>query len=77
MKNNKYRKLDNLGRVTIPIEFRTKYDINEGDSVDFIPENDGFLIRKIDDKCIFCGEKQNLMRYKRKLICPNCRKSLQ
>jgi len=39
-----HRKVDNLGRVTIPKEFREFYHLNEQDSVCLIDTQDGLLI---------------------------------
>ncbi len=77
MKETGFRKMDDLGRVTVPAELREKYDLKEHNIVDFIPKKDGILLRKIYNDCIFCGSKENLIKYNEKNICLNCRKALQ
>ena len=29
-------------------------------------------LRKVEDKCIFCGDTRNLISFKEKLICKKC-----
>ena len=38
MKETGFRKMDDLGRVTVPAELREKYDLKEHNTVDFIPK---------------------------------------
>ena len=67
------RKIDELGRVVIPIETRKKFDINEKDSIEIYVDGDSIILKKYEPNCIFCGvNKKNLLNYKDKLICKNC-----
>lgn len=76
MKDGGFRKLDNLGRVTIPIELREKFDIVEHDKIDFESKDEGILLKKIYNKCIFCKDEKNLTYYYEKPICKKCRKAI-
>lgn len=51
------RKLDELGRVTLPIEFRKELGLNENEKnwVEIFLVNDGIYIRK--KKFMYKGEK--------------------
>lgn len=40
------RKVDELGRVVIPSEYRTAYGIDHKGMVEFIPKEDGVLVRR-------------------------------
>ena len=46
MQQGLIRKLDNLGRIVIPIEIRKNMGIREGSSMEIIPDADGILIKK-------------------------------
>lgn len=76
MKKVGFRRIDDLGRVTIPSEYRARYNLNEHDKVDFIPQKDGVLLKKLFDKCIFCDSEENLTTYHNKTICLNCKKEM-
>lgn len=77
MKGTGFRKMDGLGRVTVPSEYREKYDLLEHDEIDFILREDGILLKKVYDKCIFCGSRKNLINYHNKTVCSKCRKAIQ
>lgn len=51
------RKMDNLGRVTVPMEFRKELNINEDENpwVEMFLLNEGVYIRK--KKFMYKGEK--------------------
>lgn len=48
------RKLDDLGRIVLPIEFRRTLDIAERDELEIYMENDQIILRKYEPACIFC-----------------------
>lgn len=66
------RKLDELGRVVIPIEIRNKFNIAEKDPIEIYVENSSIILKKFEPNCVFCGNTKNLMNFKDKLICPKC-----
>ena len=66
------RKLDELGRVVIPIEIRNQFNINEKDPIEIYVEGSSIILRKYEPNCIFCGKNDNLVEYKEKLICKKC-----
>lgn len=77
MKESGFRMVDDLGRVTIRIDLREKYNLKEHDKVDFIPQKDGILLKKVYDKCVFCDSIKNLTIYHNKTICNRCRKEIK
>lgn len=77
MKETGFRRMDNLGRVVVPSDMREKYDFNEKDKVDFIPKEEGILLKKVYEKCVFCDSKENLTIYNNKTICADCRKAIK
>lgn len=71
------RKMDELGRVVLPIELRRTLDINEKDSLEIFVEEDKVILRKYRPNCIFCGEAKEISNYKGKNICKECLKELR
>lgn len=70
------RKIDELGRIVLPIELRRTLDLKEKDSVEIIAEGESIVLRKYQPNCIFCENAKNLVEYKGKLVCSRCVASL-
>ena len=70
------RKVDELGRVVIPIEIRNKFDIAEKDQIEIYVDGSSIILKKYEPNCIFCGNSKNLISYKDKLICSKCAQKL-
>lgn len=66
------RKIDELGRIVLPIEIRQSLDIKEKDSLEIFIKDDGVFIKKNIPSCVFCNSTQNLIYFSEKNICPNC-----
>jgi len=70
------RKLDELGRIVLPIEMRRSFNLAEKDAVEIYVEGDSIILRKHQPNCLVCGESKNLVEYKGKLFCRGCVKNL-
>ena len=66
------RKMDELGRVVIPIEIRNQFNIAEKDPVEIYVDGSSIVIKKYEPNCIFCGNTESLINYNDKLICEEC-----
>ena len=66
------RKVDDLGRVVLPIEFRRVLDISERDELEIFLENDQIILQKFEPVCVFCGGTQELINFDRKNVCRAC-----
>lgn len=66
------RKVDELGRIVLPIELRRTLNIAEKDSLEIYVEDDTIILRKFETRCVFCGNSKNVVEYKGKNICPDC-----
>ena len=66
------RRVDELGRVVIPIELRKKLEIENQDSMEIFVDKDNVILRKLERSCIFCGSEKELQKYFDKLICKKC-----
>lgn len=71
------RKIDELGRIVLPIELRRTLGIDAKDSVEIYVDQDAIILKKFKKSCIFCGGGDNHVEYKDKLICPDCLNSLK
>lgn len=70
------RRVDELGRVVIPIELRNKFEIAEKDQIEIYVEGSNIVLKKYEPNCVFCGNSKNLTQYKGKLICDKCSKQI-
>lgn len=66
------RKLDELGRIVIPIGLRRSLGINERDAIEFYVEGENIILHQYQPTCTFCGEVAETSEYKGKTICSNC-----
>lgn len=66
------RKIDELGRIVIPQGIRKALEIQSGDSVELCMEGDQLVIRKYTSTCVFCGSREQLLRFEEKHICQDC-----
>ncbi len=66
------RRVDELGRVVIPIELRNKFGIAEKDPIEIFVDGSNIVLKKFEPNCIFCGSSKKLSTYKDKLVCDKC-----
>ena len=70
------RKVDELGRVVIPIELRRNLNIEEKDSLEIYVDESSIILKKYESNCVFCGQTQDLTVFKGKNVCSSCMKQL-
>lgn len=70
------RKVDELGRIVLPIELRRNLGIEIRDPLEIYVDEDTILLKKYSPLCILCGESEDLVEYKGKKICRECIKRL-
>lgn len=66
------RKVDELGRIVLPIELRRTLDIEERDELEIYMENDRIILQKFETSCVFCASSHGLVRYRSKNVCSEC-----
>lgn len=66
------RKIDELGRIVLPIEMRNRLEIGPGVGVEIYFENDAITLRKHQEACAICGETAELSDFKSKKLCKAC-----
>ena len=70
------RRVDDLGRIVLPMELRKILDIEPRDSLEIFMEGDNVVLRKYEPQCIFCGQAGDTASFKMKNVCKNCVKEI-
>ena len=70
------RKIDDLGRIVLPIELRRGLGIDDRDPVEIFTQDDSIILKKYAPTCIFCGEGENLTDFHGKRVCQHCIEAL-
>lgn len=71
------RKVDELGRVVLPIEMRRTLDISEKDALEIYVDGENIILRKYHESCVFCDSKKDLINYNGRNICKECLEKLK
>jgi transcriptional pleiotropic regulator of transition state genes len=66
------RKVDELGRVVIPIELRRTLGIDVKDSLEIYVDSERIILKKYEPACLFCGNADNVQHYKGRIVCNDC-----
>lgn len=66
------RKMDPLGRVTIPMELRKNLGIKTQDPMEYFVEGDQIVIKKYNPGCMECGETGVKLYGEKVKICYSC-----
>ena len=66
------RKVDELGRIVLPIEIRKILDINQKDAVEIFTDNDKIILQKYQPACIFCNNANDIIYFNGKRLCSEC-----
>ena len=66
------RKVDELGRIVLPIELRRTLDIAERDELEIYLDDDKVVLKKYEPSCIFCGSSCGLVTYHGRNVCMEC-----
>ena len=61
------RRVDELGRIVLPIELRRTLDITERDALEIYVEGSSVILKKYRPSCIFCGKN----------VCAKCLRELR
>lgn len=70
------RKVDELGRIVLPIELRRTLDIAEKDALEIYVDGDNIVLHKYQPACVFCDSTDGVIEYKGKNVCRDCAKKL-
>jgi transcriptional pleiotropic regulator of transition state genes len=70
------RKVDDLGRSVLPKELRNVLDIKERDPMEIYVDGTFIMLQKYEPSCVFCGNAANIVNFKGKNVCADCRDEL-
>ena len=71
------RKVDELGRIVLPIELRRTLDIAEKDSLEIYTDGTSIVLKKYQPSCVFCDESNDIRVFRGKNVCTKCIQQLQ
>lgn len=70
------RRIDHLGRIVVPSEYRKTFGIADGDLIDMTVEGDAIVLRRVHPGCIFCASVADLGLFRGHLVCAGCAREL-
>lgn len=62
------RKIDELGRFTLPMELRRKLNIEIGDPLEVFVEGESIILRKYIESDVFTGSTEDLIEFHGKKV---------
>ena len=71
------RRMDELGRIVLPMEIRNTFDINAKDPLEIFVEDDKIILKKYEPCCIFCGNASDNVMLNNKRVCKKCIEKLK
>ena len=63
------RKVDELGRIVLPVELRRVMNIQIKDSLEIMTEDDKIILKKYEPCCVFCHSKEDVQEFKGHCVC--------
>ena len=66
------RKIDELGRIVLPIEIRKTLDIQQKDALELFTDGNKIILQKYQPSCIFCDQVENIVYFNGKRVCSDC-----
>jgi len=71
------RKVDELGRIVLPIELRKTLDIEIKDPLEIFVDEDTIILKRYLPGCVFCGDINDTELFKGKNVCEKCREEMR
>lgn len=71
------RKVDELGRIVLPIELRRTLDIAERDPLEIYVEGSSIVLKKYRPTCVFRDSVKDISVYREKNVCARCLRELR
>ena len=66
------RKVDELGRIVIPMELRRTLGIGEKDALEIYVDQEKIILKKYEPACVFCGNAGDNQLFHGKNVCRDC-----
>jgi transcriptional pleiotropic regulator of transition state genes len=66
------RKVDELGRVVLPMELRRTLGIAEKDALEIYVDLERIILKRYEPACIFCNNASDIQVFHGKNVCREC-----
>jgi AbrB family transcriptional regulator, transcriptional pleiotropic regulator of transition state genes len=66
------RRVDDLGRIVIPMELRRTLGIRVKDPIAIYVEGERIILERHRDSCAICGEPGEMLEVKGRPVCNDC-----
>ena len=66
------RRVDDLGRIVIPMELRRTLGINVKDPISISVEGERIILQKHPDACAICGSEEGTREVRGRSVCQEC-----
>lgn len=66
------RKVDELGRIVLPMELRRTFNIQKEDPLEIFVDEDTIVLKKYEPACIFCGSADDVVQIHGRNVCRAC-----
>jgi AbrB family transcriptional regulator, transcriptional pleiotropic regulator of transition state genes len=66
------RRIDDLGRIVIPMELRRTLGIRVKDPISIMVDGDRIILQKHTDVCALCGSEEEIVTFKERPVCAGC-----
>lgn len=66
------RRVDDLGRIVIPMELRRTLGIHVKDPISISVDKDKIILEKYKESCVICGSEDDVREVKDRPLCEAC-----
>jgi transcriptional pleiotropic regulator of transition state genes len=66
------RRVDDLGRIVIPMELRRTLGIHVKDPISISVDGERIILEKYRDSCVICGAEGEIVLVKNRPVCVAC-----
>jgi AbrB family transcriptional regulator, transcriptional pleiotropic regulator of transition state genes len=66
------RRVDELGRIVIPVEIRKRFGIRDRDPLEISVQGDSVVLTRPIDRCVFCSSLDDLTEFRERSVCADC-----
>ncbi len=71
------RRVDDLGRIVIPMELRRTLGINVKDPMSILVDGERIILQKHQDVCAICGSPEDVSQVKDRPVCADCVRAIK
>lgn len=70
------RRMDELGRIVLPVEVRRKLDFGTREELEFLIDGDALILKRCSKTCVLCGSATDILKFREKNVCQVCVQAL-